>query len=614
MTNVNIVKKLSITSQLKPLASSLAILIKEYERIIVEISKSLPTIERQIDDNVMEARELLNFIFSNESPDNNIASSYGVKHEIERFHSQLDIALETLKETEAMDKLIFSDIINSIDISTSTLKKMEEIYNISENLKVFAINSIIYSQKAGTNGKGYQIISGEFIRMSEDIAKGTNNINKLGQEMDSQISTLLNLLKEHEDFTSTHIEAISIDSKMLVNSTNSSVQNFSIILNDLLSRIEKCKDPTAQIMTELQKQDIIQQQLEHLMEAMNDILIIIDKHSFQLGSETEITNNEDARQEYLSLYTLLNFLVVSTEKQIRRISSELIGMIDAMESLFTNMKTSIIDIDQDKDCFSRLVLADKNDKDNASVVNQIFQKPADMIKTVVNSIKFGMDQKKMIIDCFMIIENMILEEKESTQAFIPIIETINNLLVLARIEQARYTLNISNFSQSDFPELSKIVENVEQSHALVEHNLQTSINTFDSQKEKHNEMKEKLDNSLVILGKTENIFIENFESVMNITSELFNDINQYVDLFKMLRGLTDDMVAKIDICSDIHDNVDQQLEAFGGPISLEDCLFKDLIIQKIVDKCTVDTERITLNHEFTEFEIEGSSGNSITLF
>ena len=93
-------QKIEISGQIQSFASSLNNYTKEYESILTDISKKLPAIEKQIDNNVLEARELLNFIFSS----NTSETSYGVKHELNQFHKQLESALKILTESEKIDK------------------------------------------------------------------------------------------------------------------------------------------------------------------------------------------------------------------------------------------------------------------------------------------------------------------------------------------------------------------------------------------------------------------------------------------------------------------------------------------------------------------------------
>ena len=580
MSENSTIYKSSISNKLKPFISSLKKLISNYEEIVLNITKSLPKIESQIDDNVLEARELLNFIFSSGKN----KKDYGVTKEINQFHRELGAALETLEKSETEDNKLFKSLKESIDVSSYTLNKTEEIKNISENLKVFAINSIVYSQKAGTQGKGYQIISGEFIRLSEAIAAGTETIKSIADDMYKQIDIFHDLVEKHEVFVKDNIQAISKNSGDLLNKANKSVESFSLILNDILTRVEKVKKPTYKIMTELQKQDIIQQQLEHLMESIEDILLIIENPAYTKNQENEGSGSDQTRD----VYTLLGYLMITVENQIRRISNELYDMIDGMESMFEAMNSSISDINLDQEHFSQLVENEEEGK-NVSIVDIIFKTPQDMINSVTENLKENLKRKENIIQSFGEIEEKVKQEKELALTFVPIIDSINNLLTLAKIEQARYNLNISSmkgvsgdgfFSKDIYSELENIVNEIENSYNAVSGNLANSNELYNIQADDYEIIQEKLNNSLKLIDKTRVLFLENFDVVINITNELFEHLEEHVGFFKTMRTLVNDITNKISICTEIKEIVEKKLEELGGPLKLEDCSFKDIIIQK----------------------------------
>jgi len=606
------------TEKLNSFISSLGQYTSEYENILTDISKKLPIIENQIDDNVLEAKELLNFIFSNGQK----SSDYGIKHELNQFHNQLSNALETLKDTEKVDNIIFAELKSTIDISNKAIARIKEIYNISEDLKVFAINSIVYSQKEGSRGKGYQIISGNFIQLSEEIAKGTVLINGIGKQMDGEIQIFLKEINEHETFIHDHIQEVSRDSQKLVEISSKSVENFSLILNDLLSRINEVKKPTYNIMVELQKQDIIQQQMSHLMDVLDDIIHIIEENETLLDLNTENEIGEEVKNNYLNISTLLKFLLLTTEKQMDRLNIDLLSMINNMDREFQNINNSITDVNNDKKLIGQLVLPENGIEDQGSIINLIFQSPKKTISEIINNLSVGQKQKKSIINIFSDINNLVQSEKKITSSFIPIIESINNLLLLARIEQARNNLNISYdvdsennvFSQSAFSELGNIIEDMENSETLINQNLIKINEAFSIQRGKYFQMEEKLNDSFTILEKTENLFTDNYNSVMAITDTLSNEIIAYSDLFSRLRELHNEIKQKIQICTEIRQNIETKLDILGGPINLNECRFRDTSIQSIVEKLTVEEERTTITEQFSELEIEKSSGSSITLF
>ncbi len=613
----------SISTQLEPFVSSLQIFINKYQEIMIKISESLPEIERRIEDNILEARELLNFLFAPTGQE----QTYGVKNEIIKFRTHLDSILEDLGNMNEMDQQTLSDLKQAIEISNNTAKEMESIFNISENLKVYAINSIVNSRKAGESGRGYQMISSEFIKLSEHIASGTKEISEAGAQVQSEIETFLKAVEELEVYSDTHLADISKSSADIFKKANFSIGNFSSILNDLLDRIESSKEPTYQIMVELQKQDIIHQQLTHLVENINDILVILDNNSSLLDRYGEL-QDESEIAESRSLYTLLIFLIENTEHQISRINSEFSEMVGGLERLFISMHESISDVSNDKNLFSDLVLsegagkAELNVHDKKSVINYIFDSPGQMLKDIKGDISSLVSMKKNILILFMDLEKKIELKKNQAEAFLPMIESIKNLLLLSRIEQARYRLHFSiagtghddKFFKQSFSNLAEIIENISITHADVIGKFQHTQETFGMQESHYSKIEENFLDSARTLQQTKDVFLEHFETVMDITNELVSEISGYKSLFKELRTLNDVIESNLEVSSSIVQDVKMRLEGVGGLLPLEECHFKDIIYEKIVQKCTVAQEFETIKDNFTGFEIEEAGTNSITLF
>ncbi len=615
----------AINAQLKPFAESLRRFVPQYENVIVKISEALPEIEKGIEDNITEARELLHFLFSSGSEE----ESYGVKKEIYKFHNQMDSILEDMQRMNQIDNRILSNLKASIEISNKTVNEINTIYDISENLKVYAINSIVNSQKAGDRGRGYQILSSEFIKLSENIASGTKAIFRISDRLQNDMGDFLKAVEELEGFSSDHMNSISGNSEKILDRANTSIKNFSQILDDFLDRIENSKNPTYQIMVELQKQDIIHQQLIHLINNVDDILLILKNNAEKLDFSGHQISDAD-REEIRSLFTLMMYLIENTEFQIRRVSEEFLDMIGSLEALFTEMNASIVDINSDKNEFAKIVEQEnppavsgaETSSEIKSVVGYIFDSPRIMIKEIRENLNAVVNRKHLILNLFSQLENSIESQMVQTQTFLPVIVSIKNLLLLSRIEQARYGLDFSiagvgrdaGFFDETFETLSSIIENIEKAHLEVIENFATTRTSFNEQEEHYRGMDNEFKGSIEVLDQTRNIFMDHFATVMNITNILVDEISEYNDFFNQLRMLNSEINEKIDVCVEIKQNILESLGQLGGQLPLEECKFKDLIYQNIVQKCTVAQERDTIKQNFKEIEIEESGNNSITLF
>lgn len=237
-------------------------------------------------------------------------------------------------------------------------------------------------------------------------------------------------------------------------------------LNNLLDDMSAVRVPIYEIILELQKQDIINQQMDHLLTAVGDVQKIVDENKDLFVEYDQKKNLDDYRDEYRHLFTLISFLLNSIEKHMTRINGELIELIDTMELRFSEIQKKI------------------------------------------TSIHSGKKSKSL--------------------------------------------------------ERNKLIKSI--------------------------------------------------QSVMTITENLSNELQQYNNFFERLRLLQSDMDREVSICSGLKKEVDEDLDQFGGILSLTDCRFSNSIIQKIVDKLSVEEERQSLREEFSELKIEKSADDDVILF
>lgn len=603
-----------LVDKLKPFARDLVSLTTRFEEAVIQISVGVPVIEEHLDDNLLEARELTKFIFS----EGDESETYGIRHDFSRFSDQLLRSTGLVRQLGLTDKDLFHRMRVSVGDAMESITRVREVLSFSEELKVFAINSIVHSHNIGNEGKGYQIISNEFIKMSGTIAQKSRDISNLSLRLDELINgRLIELMEEQENLSEVEFKKIAGESDELIDSAYKSVENFSVVLRDLLNRIETIKVPMGKIMVDLQKQDIIHQQLAHLGESIEDIVVILRDHP--LNTSHLVSDEEDVREEQRSLLILLNFLLVNTDKQLVRINGEINSLTSDLESHFQMMTQRIADIVQDKKNIADLLNEERKDK---NIVELIFNAPKKMVGDLRFNLSNLLEKKRSIINVFSQMVEIIEEENEHARQFLPVIDTTENLLLLARIEKARYSLNISDldeeggsgFSRKSLVVLEEIVHGVEDVFAMVTGYLKECEISLDGQKGLFEENGRSLEEAMTYVTQTETLFLDNYATIIDISDQLFKELNQYMNLFKSLKELKGQLDEKEAVSSRLREEVGDIVARHNIGSDLEKCRFRDIILQKIVDKCTVEQERSTLMAEFTDLEIEESSGSGVTLF
>lgn len=604
------------TDELQNFISDLKTYTNEFSGVLTGISRKLPEMESQIDVNILEAKGFLNSMFSSEDE-----NRYGIRKEIDVFAEELNLALEKLKETEKSDREMFADLKGTISLSDSTVRRIDDIYNISENLKVFAINSIVHSQKEGERGKGYRIISGQFIALSGEIAKGMEVINRIGRKISDSIKRFDNRIEEYEQLKKDHIDSVSGESDKLLEISGKSIENFTLILRDILSRMEGIKKPTYNIMVQMQKQDIIQQQMDHLTAILSDLVNMAYQFRKELNYSREELTDPQKRDDFRNINTLLVFMLKTTDKQMNRINGELLKMIDRLEIEFEKIEKWIGDIDSDRQMINDLVYNDENRSREAPIIDLIFQTPRNTIENLLENLEKGETRKQEILAVFREIHDLVQSERGIAGGFIPIIESVNNLLLLAKIEQARNSLNITSdisgsdsFSSGTFSDLEGLIEDMDLSAVSIMEKLETVTKAYLNQKNEYVELERRLNRSSEIMNNSKTLFSGNFESVMQITDSLSREIHGYSRQFGKLRDFHDKMVKETALCSRLLDEIEERLAPFGGSLQIEQCKFRDTAIQKIIQELTVEDERTAIADEYSELDIEKTTGTSITLF
>lgn len=602
----------TISSNLKEFTEHLSSYMNEYDNVTVKISTKLPDIERQIDENIQSADELRTLVQCEKG------NHKCIQEEFQQFNTQLNSVVSSLNESKNIDKEIFKDLKNTIEIANNSVAKIDDIDNISENLKVFAINSIVYAEQAGPKGRGYQFISGQFIKLSEDLVKSTQNIKGLGGGLNEEISLFLKKIINLEKFNHEHLELITKDSEKLIVNSNNAIKELSTLLTNLVDHIKEVKEPTFKIMVLLQKQDIIHQQMVHMHDILNEMLVVIDDNLdiFKIDSTNNIT--VELKDKILDIFTILNFLLVTTEQQMIRINKDLLSMVNELEIPLQEIMDAIEVVKKDE---KSLESNNKNSQID-SIIHAIFRSPLVLIDNITKKIDTSQKQKRDLISIFKRINDKMISEKELSKNLIPHMDMIKNLLFLAQVEQARNQLNIlidmndkgSIFSNAVFKEMDGIISGIENAQEMIELNLHNFEKSFNEQRKKYKDIDLNLAESRDFLSRTENLFISNYDNDIEITDILLQEVNEYQVLFTKLKLLHHDMNDKISICTDLKVEVKSRLDILGGAKNLNECSFRNTLIKKIINNLTVDEERVTILNQFQELKIEKTVGDSITLF
>ncbi|MBB6480917.1 hypothetical protein [Spirochaeta isovalerica] len=240
----------------------------------------------------------------------------------------------------------------------------------------------------------------------------------------------------------------------------------SELLKSLVEDLGQVRIPIFEIIIEMQRQDIINQQLNHLVDAVTDVREIIVEDEAFFEDFDKKKGSSELKEDYRHLFTLVSFLLNNLEKQMGHINNDLTDLVDIMDQRFSDLHTRIIALYNDRKEI------DRSDKKN-------------------------------------------------------------NQAVLSAVKS---------------------------------------------------------------------------------TKTLSFELEQYSNFFKRLRILQEDLNRELVLCISLKEDVETNLNDLGGPLPLKECRFTSTIIQKIVDKLSVEEERQALRDEYSELHIEESFTRDVVLF
>lgn len=607
-----------VVNELVGFSSSINTFIEKSTKLFLSISDIFPVIEKNIENEIIEAQAVIDFFFLNAEGED----TYGIFQKIRAFQAIIHEAVLKIESITKEDKVFFERVNNAIKDVKNVMKNINDIKNVSEELKVYAINSITFANRAGEKGKGYHILAKEYIQISDQLSKKVMEISNASERVLKTFSNFDAGVNVLHDF---YIDSFSNVAKTFTKSANKmedGFKNLCVILQSLIDRIEQSKDPIKNIMIDMQRQDIIQQQLEHVDESLKETFSIIsenryliDKHNSDKLSPQEVILLEDI---YKMIHTICNLNI----GQLGRIQKEINVFNTKTAETFRSMKSVLDDIEDDKAVILDFFVGD-NPKGESSTINSLFGEPEKIIDDMFENQERYIIQKEGIIDIAKNLDGQTLSFNKSFDAIVNSTDLINQMQLLTQIEINRNSLDkaVSGTSNSSLTvsenfsiEVPEIVEHFNKSLNQVITYVNDFINEFDQQNPVLKEVLNKLDGAKEILGSSKVIVRDYLTSMLELTDDLTKQVNTSIGLFSDLTVLENDVFEKVDVLDSIIYQIEQDVQKLNNDVDFNNWKINDEIMKTIVEKYTVASERDTALNIFSDLSIEDSESSNITLF
>ncbi len=317
----------------------------EYYSVLHE---RIPSIERNIELTKQETDLLMEyFVKTGEDDDTNYldgesAGDFLIIRILKELETEFENIGQLLLDQGEIEKVLESFTRKQSDKNTSFdqfMALVSEMRKILLRVDEISYNAIIFSSRLGNEGKGFNVISDNLKKTSTDLKTDLSRINESIKSLDRWYKdfndNISDILNEREQAVEQFINKLD----NYFGNVLESMKSMSQLLYDLLSNSMESVSPFQELMTSIQRQDIIRQNLENLIE-------IIDRVSDKYG-ELQHNFNDNSNREYIMDHVvfvrrgleLASGLESNVTEQLKTSLSEIITISDELLNDLGNIKS-----------------------------------------------------------------------------------------------------------------------------------------------------------------------------------------------------------------------------------------------------------------------------------
>ncbi|MCK8823890.1 hypothetical protein [Fuchsiella alkaliacetigena] len=627
------VLKQDLLSKIQQVINEMKSIINETEEYYGIIYENLPVIEQNIELTKQETTILIDYFidiekapaelkteaeFQKQTQEKKLISQ--ALNKIQRNFKKINRLLLNQEEIDRVLELFLNE--NEEQISFKALISLiNETRNILEDINVISLNAIVFSSKLGEEGRAFRVVSDNIHQISAALEKEFANVKELlGTLLDWHNSLQLNI----EDIV-TNQEKIAqnyiVNLEETFSSVQESIQMVNGILTDLMNNVTEVVSPFQGLMTSVQSQDIIRQNLENI----NKSLAIIEKkyNNYLLAVE----DNEDSE-------VVLNYSVFISKgmdlisRLTERSFEELFILLDDIVIDVKNLLTALNDTQEDaKNLTNYLYHEDLkvNEEDEAGAIDLIFEDIfsfannfINILKNINNSIKELSNNKDLFNEKFSGLEETI--EKVNNE-----VGGLNKIEILARIELARMKKDNSGFGQ----QIEEVIGSVEQKVSdnsevfySLKQELRGNLEEFEdiilNNQKQIDEAVLKTENSLEELGITNDIINQAVVALYKEVESLNEEVNKIYQKLQAAEDLKQTGENLLLLVEELVVEAKEIEELCLAEYGKEDWQLKNDDLKELVEQFTTYLERDTAQEFLSEESLDevdtGSAGGDLVLF
>ncbi|HBE04197.1 MAG: hypothetical protein A2096_11820 [Spirochaetes bacterium GWF1_41_5] len=593
--------------------------IKDSRRVFLQISDSFPRLERKINDELLEATTIIEYFFHN-----NQDATQGITKKINALEHELARVSGQIQNIVQSDIVFFSGLLTAIGKVKEIMGKIGAMKDISKEIKLYSINSIILSLRAGERGRGYSALSKSFIEYSEEMEKHAGSILAQSNEFIGYFSRFEAEIRDVGDIQLSRLKQMNSDIESCFSRLQVSLSNSSSIFYDLLKRVDRSKEINALIMVSLQNQDIIQQQMEHITASFRKISEIFFRHRIAEKCAGH-NDSESTLHELGDFFCLLSAISRLNSRQLESIKNQInviLGTIQQNLKLFTE---KLSDIAGDKNNILNFFISNSSQLEGNSGMKSIFLPAIQILGESSAGFSASLDKKNELSK----MGSGLLDQLNSIEKKFSLAGGLNKFFrqmnTIAKIEVAREDLSGGEEDQSNESlhrltdminvTFSGLVSFFTEAKRDIETKLAGYAADFSAHSATMQSVIQKTSEAKTLLEQSSIIITDHLTNLAGFTEDLDAEIKKAVIEIANLDSVSNSINESRDRIQEIIDESQANLVQIEEHLGVKEWQVRESDIREYIESYTVTSERdiAAQTYEFLEIE-EGKDHEKFTMF
>lgn len=604
---------LDYSAILETTVSDVNMFLSEISRVYNTIGKQFPIIEQEMQKENKRASEIMSYFSAD------VEDDFSFSRDLEVNQEEFTKSFDKMQKFIEHDDVLSESIIRDVGKTSNIMESIEQIRKLADQIKIYSLNAIIISSKYGVVGRAFGEISKNIIKLSELSNEQADSMNRIGGDLFLRFDDFKTKIVNANNKQRENFNVMQEDLRKEHSSMVKSFSVFSDIISDVVKRVDDTYGEIFEIMMVLQREDIVRQQAEHIVDSIRTIVeenrTFLENYGSKLYSYSNTKDSAEANgkleHSLLDLVTFDDTVLTLVIHNLEIIYDEISDTNNIIHNHLYNLKNKLTLIAKDRNILVEYMIGLDTAKTDFpfTVSEYLFNDYMSFINSYLNNFKLFLSAKYEISDENVAIsesienlEDMFLETKN-------VAKTFNAINFLAKIELEKNSAIFSNSQTFSIESVEAIASNITETvdtclaqFQTIKNEIFGSVDRFrmniNMQSNEYSSIEAMTDNVSKRLESSKSIIKENIKRFENYAGDLFRLIDETLKDLNSIGTLLSSVKDIIDICVSMRDMIRKRKESYYEHFGITSWKIESYKYREIVNSYTIQKEREIANKVF----------------